>query len=228
MRRLKSTASEGLLQGLLDCIGIPNGLSGCAPNFDGGYPLLGKLSGPAAGPYTLIAMNPKYRGLCYRCFINTYPDSPIVRNHKTKERAVADYLRHAFPGTPWVLDRPVEAGCSGRRPDLYADLGGCVLIVEVDEHQHDSYECSCESKRLMQLFMDAGSRPLMIAVQPGRVHRPRWQARAVLLGRDPGQGAGPGGTEARGGVGGAPGGAARDRGRHAWPRGGPAASERGG
>ncbi len=111
------------------------------------------------------ATNAKYKGLCYRCFINTYPDSPIIRNHKTKERAVADFLREAFPDVPWVLDKRVAGGCSGRRPDLCADLGTAMLFVEVDEHGHRSYEC--ENRRLMELFVDGGNLPiLMVRINP--------------------------------------------------------------
>jgi len=36
-----------------------------------------------------------------------------------------------------------------------------VLIVEVDENQHDTYDCSCENKRIMQLSQDINHRPLI-------------------------------------------------------------------
>lgn len=108
------------------------------------------------------ALNPAYEGHCLRCFIHTHPDNTVVRNFKTKERAVADFIAAAFPDLPWVFDKRVEGGCSRRRPDVLADLGSCVLIVEVDENEHSSYDCTCENKRLMQLFMDAGSRPLIM------------------------------------------------------------------
>lgn len=35
-------------------------------------------------------------------------------------------------------------------------------IVEVDENQHDIYDCTCENKRLMALFEDLGTRPLVM------------------------------------------------------------------
>lgn len=109
---------------------------------------------------TTQVSNPAYKGLCYPCFIHTFPDSPILRNHKTKERTVVDFLGEAFPDVPWVLDKRVAGGCSGRRPDLYADLGTALLCVEVDEQGHRSY--LCENRRLMELFEDGGRIPIMM------------------------------------------------------------------
>jgi hypothetical protein len=34
-------------------------------------------------------------GHCYRCFVHTFPHNKIVRNHKSKERCVADHMRSA-------------------------------------------------------------------------------------------------------------------------------------
>lgn len=36
------------------------------------------------------------------------------------------------------------------------------MIVEVDENQHETYDCTCENKRVMALFQDLGSRPLVM------------------------------------------------------------------
>jgi len=109
-----------------------------------------------------IAANKAYKGYCYRCFINTYPDNQIVSNHKTKERAVADFVRDAYPDLTIVFDHRVADGCSRRRPDILMDLGDYVIITEIDENQHKTYDCSCENKRLMQLFTDVGGRPLVM------------------------------------------------------------------
>ena len=42
------------------------------------------------------------------------------------------------------------------------DLGYHVLMVEVDENQHNNYDCSCENKRLMQLAQDIGHRHMIV------------------------------------------------------------------
>jgi len=113
------------------------------------------------------ASNKAYKGYCYRCFIHTFPDNNIVRNHKTKERCVADFVRAHFPEYDLSFDTRIEGGCSRRRPDIYIDMGSHVVIIEIDENQHDTYENSCENKRLMEMFIDAGNRPvIMIRFNP--------------------------------------------------------------
>jgi hypothetical protein len=94
--------------------------------------------------------------------MHLFPDQPVARNYKTKEAAVVSHVRAALPGYDWVWDKRVEDGCSRRRPDLCLDLGYQVVVVEVDENQHEGYECSCENKRLMELSQDVGYRPLVM------------------------------------------------------------------
>jgi hypothetical protein len=107
------------------------------------------------------ARNPKYDGYCLTCFIHLFPDRPNSRNYKTKEKATTDYILEKFPDFTWVADKKVQDGCSKKRPDLLLDLGYQVIIVEIDENQHQDYECSCENKRLMMLSQDVGHRPLI-------------------------------------------------------------------
>lgn len=104
----------------------------------------------------------RYGGYCYRCFIYTFPDNPIVKNHKTKERAVAHYIRKQFPNLTIVFDKRIQDGCSSRRPDIFIDMGEYTLVIEIDENQHNNYDCSCENKRLMELFIDTGMRPMVM------------------------------------------------------------------
>jgi hypothetical protein len=124
---------------------------------------------------------------CLRCFMIKFPDAEVTRNYKTKQRDVDEFLRARFADKiSMTLDRKVErvvpeaaaasAGAggvpqefederpcksSGRKPDVLIDMGEWVVVVEVDEDQHDnqSYEMSCENKRVMQIFDDAGRRP---------------------------------------------------------------------
>jgi hypothetical protein len=103
----------------------------------------------------------KYHDYCLRCYIHLFPDKPITRNYKTKEKAVADFVLSKFENVSWIADKRVQDGCSRRRPDLFLDLGSHVLIVEIDENQHEYYECSCENKRVMEISKDIGHRPLI-------------------------------------------------------------------
>ena len=107
--------------------------------------------------------NPKYEGYCAYCFINDpkNADKPILRNFKTKETAVRDYILEKYPDFTWRCDKRIQDGCSRRRPDLMLDLGYQVIIIEIDENQHTSYDCSCENKRLVELSKDINHRNLI-------------------------------------------------------------------
>jgi len=106
--------------------------------------------------------NKKYDGYCFRCFCFSFPDKPVVRNYKTKETEVFNFVKSTFQEQSWISDKAIQDGCSKRRPDILCDLGYQVIIVEVDENTHESYDCSCENKRIVQLSQDAGYRPLVI------------------------------------------------------------------
>jgi hypothetical protein len=82
-----------------------------------------------------------------------------VRNYKTKERATADYIIQEFPDIDFSLDQRIQDGCSKRRPDMMADFGTHVVIIEVDENKHEGY--SCETKRDVQLWQDVGERNIV-------------------------------------------------------------------
>ena len=99
-----------------------------------------------------------YGDYCIHCYIHLFPDKPIARNYKTKEKAVCDYVTTMFPNMTWISDKKVQDGCSRRRPDLLLDLGYQVIIIEIDENQHIDYDCSCENKRLMEISQDLGHR----------------------------------------------------------------------
>ncbi len=105
--------------------------------------------------------NKKYDNYCLRCHIHLFPDKPNARNYKTKEKAVADSILQSFPLFSWVTDKKVQDGCSRRRPDLCLDLGFQVLIVEIDENQHQNYDTTCEHKRLMEISKDVNHRPVI-------------------------------------------------------------------
>ena len=106
--------------------------------------------------------NKHYKGYCLRCFVHLFPNNQIVRNYKTKERTVVDFIMRSFPAISWTWDRRVVDGCSGAKPDLICDLGDQIVIIEIDENQHGSYDCTCENKRIMKLSLDVGHRALVL------------------------------------------------------------------
>jgi hypothetical protein len=102
--------------------------------------------------------NKKYDNHCLRCHMHLFPNA---RNYKTKEKAVTDFILQSFPSFSWVTDKKVQDGCSRRRPDLCLDLGFQIIIVEIDENQHQTYDTTCEHKRLMEISRDVNHRPVV-------------------------------------------------------------------
>lgn len=44
---------------------------------------------------------------------------------------------------------------------MCCDLGDQLLMVEIDENRHDTYDSTCENKRIMELSQDVGHRPIV-------------------------------------------------------------------
>ena len=111
-------------------------------------------------PMCDTSVTDKYEGYCFRCYAHTFPDAPVTRRYKTKEMAVRDFLKESFPDVPFIHDRKVE--CHLYRPDFVYDFGSHVVVIEVDEYQHETYDTSCNNKRLMSIFQGLGSRPMVM------------------------------------------------------------------
>ena len=109
----------------------------------------------------MVPNNKKHEGYCLFCYVNLFPDKPITRNYKTKEKDVVDRILKLFPDFTWVSDKKIQDGCSKRRPDLLLDMGTHIIIVEIDENGHTDYECLCENKRLMEISQDLNFRPIV-------------------------------------------------------------------
>jgi hypothetical protein len=125
----------------------------------------------------------KYRGYCLRCFIYTFPGEKVARNYKTKEFCVAEHIKQQFQEYDWICDKTVSGGCSRKRPDMLLHMGSHVIIVEIDENQHDTYETSCDNFRTMSLYTDLGYSPIVFIrfnpdryINNGVVHTSCWRA----------------------------------------------------
>jgi hypothetical protein len=105
--------------------------------------------------------NQATNGYCSRCFAHRFPDDKRARFVRSKELAVARFIRESFPDITWTFDKRIEGGCSRRRPDAFAHLGSHALTVETDENEHagDAYSCVCENRKMMEHFQDAGNVP---------------------------------------------------------------------
>ncbi len=101
----------------------------------------------------------KYKGYCLNCFIHKYPNEPVSRNYKIKEKYFTDLLKEIY--TDFIIVENKSVSCSLRKPDAYLELETHTIIIEIDENQHKSYDTSCDNKRTMELFQDFGNRPIV-------------------------------------------------------------------
>ena len=93
--------------------------------------------------------------LCNDC--NEY----ITRQpHKRKEIIIKNVLDANKLEYDTYDKIPTEA-CNKYRPDFVFDRGTYVIILEVDENQHQSYACECEQARMINLFQDFGGLPVV-------------------------------------------------------------------
>ena len=104
-------------------------------------------------------MNRKYKPNCSRCHFYLNPDDPRIRNYKTKEDAYMYALLEKF--SQFKLDKTIDGGCSKRRPDGFLDLLTHVIIIEIDENEHKSYDDTCNNRRTMELSQDVDHRPIV-------------------------------------------------------------------
>jgi len=104
---------------------------------------------------------------CARCFYNFYPNDEIPRRYKLKQHYFNEKLIEEFGADFFLYDKKIKCGCSGRMPDWFIDCFKYSIIIELDEEQH-KYE-SCDEKRMMELFTNLGSRPLvLIRINPDK------------------------------------------------------------
>ena len=104
----------------------------------------------------------KYRGYCSQCFVDTFPDEPITKNLKFKEKKLVDYIDQEFKIHDPIYNKIIKGGSSKRRPDAFIDLLTHALIIENDENQHKHYDPLDEYKRDMELYRDYNKKPIVL------------------------------------------------------------------
>ncbi len=102
--------------------------------------------------------------MCSQCFMFNNPNHEYSRHYRTKELTFTRLLQQDLSeqGIDCILDSKISGGCSRRRPDVFIDMLTHVLIIEIDENQHLSYNESCEYVRTIELNEDIGHRPMYI------------------------------------------------------------------
>ncbi len=107
----------------------------------------------------ITQMNQKYKPNCAACHFSLHPNDPRIRNYKTKEQAYMSGLLKKF--SQFKLDKTINGGCSKRRPDGFLDLLTHIIIIEIDENEHKSYDDTCNNRRTMELSQDVDHRPIV-------------------------------------------------------------------
>jgi hypothetical protein len=101
--------------------------------------------------------------LCRNCY-NHIVLGGSPRQLVRKEQYVLAELQRQLPELEdfFVLwDCPIDGGCSKRRPDMLFDFGIGSLVIEVDEDAHKSEDASCREKRMCEIYLDLGERPIV-------------------------------------------------------------------
>ena len=92
----------------------------------------------------------KYDGHCARCFCMSFPNDPRAKEAKSRalarEQEVVAILTDAFPQYRWLLNRGFTSGVP-KRPDAMVRKRDRVVIVEIDEDSHRTYNCGKERER---------------------------------------------------------------------------------
>jgi hypothetical protein len=79
-----------------------------------------------------------------------------------KEWAIVRHLRKAIDTKFEYNSSKMLEGCSKKRPDVYFELNKHCVIVEIDEHQHNTYGESCECARINEIVNGIGGRSVII------------------------------------------------------------------
>jgi len=120
----------------------------------------------------------KYDGMCVRCFCAATPDDPrskaAKKHFQAKEQTVRTFLETAFPEYNWTFNttwnRP--GAVEGRlryRPDARTMISDRVIIVEIDEHSHASYDCAKERVReatFVAIAASGGRTVVLLRINP--------------------------------------------------------------
>ena len=118
----------------------------------------------------------KYDGRCVRCFCQTEdPNDERVKNAKAymhaREQAVMKLLEEIFTDYHWTFDCSYGTKFAvGKRkacvrPDARTVKRGRILIVEVDERSHVSYDCGKEREREEIFKKHAGPRLALVMLR---------------------------------------------------------------
>jgi len=101
----------------------------------------------------------KFKGYCFPCFREKHPNELPVYNHNTKENAVGDFLKKVLLSQKVIsiiYNKRIYCGNCYYQPDILIRCVGFIIIVEIDERQHRSYDPDEEKKRMQDIAASLG------------------------------------------------------------------------
>ncbi len=102
---------------------------------------------------------------CFYC-----SNSGQLKMQLKKQNEVVSFLRHNNLN-PDKIDKQLEDGSICKlqsRPDIIFDCSTHFIIVEVDEHQHKSYNKQCEINRMINITQVIGIKTIFIRYNPDK------------------------------------------------------------
>jgi len=124
-------------------------------------------------PYFLNENN----NLCPNC------DGSFAQYQKIKELFIKETFEvNDIEFTTW--NRRVVGGCSAYRPDFVRDKGSFMIAIDIDEHQHKSYDKECEINRMIQIHQDIGLPCVFIRYNPDQYRNNNGKLIKVTTGRE--------------------------------------------
>jgi hypothetical protein len=103
--------------------------------------------------------------ICKYCDIeeeSKYVCKDCKKIQNKKEWSIVRYLRNAINTKFEYNSSKMLQGCSKKRPDIYFELNKHCVIVEIDEHQHNTYADSCECSRINEIINGIGGKSVII------------------------------------------------------------------
>jgi hypothetical protein len=119
------------------------------------------------------ASRDKYRPYCVSCFVHKFPEDERSKHacKKYAELKVKAYLTDVFPEVFTHNRMLILGSCDNphrRLIDFFTVINNVLLAIEVDEHQHRSYDKDDEIQRVNEIFhnLDFSTRMVFIRFNP--------------------------------------------------------------
>ena len=107
-----------------------------------------------------------------------YCDPTASLRSKTKESRIKELLKKELTDVPFVHDRSISSiemidktcVCGRFRQDFFFDMDTHVVILEVDENQHSTYDASCKRVRELHVSDVLGHPTTFVCYNPDAYH----------------------------------------------------------